>query len=132
MRHFTLLAFSLLAACQSQQWVPSAMDRIPVSTWRPQLPDAACRERTKGWVVLEYTVTKEGAVKDVSVLEASPGGVFDQSAIEVVSHWRYSPRPQQHQLRQKVPFTWEDCKQEQLSHAQQITPAEVHASRGLG
>ena len=33
----------------------------------------------------------DGSVRDVRVVNATPRGVFDQSALQSVSHWRYKP-----------------------------------------
>lgn len=108
----------MLAACQSASWVPNERERIPVSTWRPVMPDSVCRNRIKGFTVLDYTVTKEGMVEDVLVIKSEPKGVFEQTAIESISHWRYAPRPHAHRLQQSLPLTWEDCRPEQLGGVQ--------------
>jgi TonB family protein len=43
--------------------------------------------------MLGFTVTRSGATSGISVLSASPPGVFDQVAKEAVAKWRYQAQP---------------------------------------
>ena len=43
-------------------------------------------------MVVSYTVTTNGRVSDVSVVESSPNGVFDGAAQAAVRKWIYEPR----------------------------------------
>ena len=38
-----------------------------------------------------FTVTKEGRVKDVVILDSQPKGIWDRATIRAVSNWRYQP-----------------------------------------
>jgi len=67
-------------------------DLEPVSTPEPAYPPAAFRDGVEGWVELDYTVTEQGTVRDVEVVSAEPGGVFDAAAVAAVAAWRYRPR----------------------------------------
>ncbi len=45
----------------------------------------------EGTVVLEFTVTKEGKVRDPKVIKSVPSGVFDEAALEEVIKIRFKP-----------------------------------------
>ena len=68
---------------------------------RPRgLPKAICwgkgggqlarRARLDGFIVLEAVLSKEGTVKNVSVLRGLGLGL-DQAAVDAVTQWRYAP-----------------------------------------
>ena len=67
-------------------------DLEPVSTPDPAYPPVAFRNGVEGWVELDYTVTEQGTVRDIEVVNAEPGGVFDAAAVAAVAAWRYRPR----------------------------------------
>ena len=67
-------------------------DLEPVSTPDPAYPPAAFRNGVEGWVEVDYTVTEQGTVRDIEVVSAEPGGVFDAAAVAAVAAWRYRPR----------------------------------------
>ena len=46
----------------------------------------------EGYVILEYTVTRQGTVKDPVVIEAKPQGTFDRAAIKSALRYKYKPR----------------------------------------
>lgn len=56
-----------------------------------QFPPAALERGTDGWVDLEFTVRLDGSVGELTVLGAQPAGVFEQTALDAVRHWRYQP-----------------------------------------
>ena len=66
--------------------VPSAIERVS-----PIYPFEAERDGLEGEVTLRFIVTKQGEVKTPSVVESSPMGMFDQSALEAIRHWRFKP-----------------------------------------
>ena len=43
-------------------------------------------------MVVEFTVTKQGSVKNPVVVEAEPQGIFEDSAMEAVLKFKYKPR----------------------------------------
>jgi len=67
-------------------------DLEPVATPEPAYPPAAFRNGLEGWVEVDFTVTEQGTVRDVEVVSAEPGGVFDAAAVAAVAAWRYRPR----------------------------------------
>ena len=55
----------------------------------PAYPDIARQARVQGVVILEATISPQGKVTDVKVLRGIP--LLDQSAIEAVKQWVYTP-----------------------------------------
>jgi len=58
----------------------------------PDYPSAAKKEGISGFVDLEVTVSKQGNVDDVSVIQSTPPDMFDKSAVAAVRKWKYDPR----------------------------------------
>jgi len=65
---------------------------LPIVKVAPQYPRRALSRGIEGYVVLEYTVTKQGTVKDPIVIESKPKGVFDKAAIKSALRYKYKPR----------------------------------------
>jgi periplasmic protein TonB len=61
----------------------------PIHIEEPIYPAAAKRAGVEGIVVVEATVTAEGAVDKVKVISGPP--LLVEAAAEAVSHWRYEP-----------------------------------------
>lgn len=58
----------------------------------PEYPPSAREHGIAGWVDVQFTVQADGALNEVTVVAAEPAGVFEQSALEAVRHWRYQPQ----------------------------------------
>ena len=43
-------------------------------------------------MLLKFTVTETGAVRDPVVLESEPGSTFDRAAMKAVLKFKYKPR----------------------------------------
>ena len=71
---------------------PSADSLERLVTTDPVYPPQALRNRTAGWVELEFTITPSGGVGDIAVVEAEPRGVFEQAARTALGTWRFRPR----------------------------------------
>ncbi len=65
---------------------PAVRHRVP-----PEYPDPARRTGTQGRVVLRLLVDEQGRARHVSVLEATPGGIFEQCAVDAVTRWTFTP-----------------------------------------
>ncbi len=63
----------------------------PTAAMEPVYPLRAERMGIQGYVNVEFTVTKDGRAKDIRIIEAKPKNVFEQSVINCVSSWRFSP-----------------------------------------
>lgn len=65
---------------------------LPIVKVAPQYPRRALTRGIEGYVIVEYTVTKQGTVKDPIVIEAQPEGIFDDAAIKSALRYKYKPR----------------------------------------
>ena len=57
----------------------------------PVYPPDARSAGIEGQVTVRYDVSVQGTVVNLQVVEAEPGGVFDQAALEAVAQWRFRP-----------------------------------------
>ena len=55
-------------------------------------PQRALRQRIEGWVELTFTVTVNGDVTDVKVIDSQPRREFDREATRALSQWKFKPR----------------------------------------
>lgn len=74
-------------------------------TVAPEYPRGAERRNIEGYVVVKYTVTTTGDVSDVTVVESSPAGIFDDAALQAVNKWKFeTPAQNVPDLQTKVSF----------------------------
>lgn len=64
---------------------------LPIVKVAPIYPRRALQRGMEGYVIVEFTVTRQGTVKDVVVVE-STSSVFERAAIEAASKFKYKPR----------------------------------------
>lgn len=67
-------------------------DYLPIVKVAAVYPRRAQSRGIEGFVVVEFTVTKTGAVIDPVVVHAEPEGVFDRAALDAVVKFKYKPR----------------------------------------
>jgi protein TonB len=65
---------------------------LPIVKVAPVYPRRAQQRGITGYVLLEFTVTSTGAVKDPVVIEAQPEGIFDNAAIQAALKFKYKPK----------------------------------------
>ena len=72
---------------------PASNDREPsvLSRSAADYPAQARQRHQDGWVELEFTVTPQGRVTDVQVLNSQPKNLFDASAQRSVAKWTFAP-----------------------------------------
>ena len=58
----------------------------------PVHPRRALSRGIEGYVIVEFTVTKQGTVRDAKVVRAEPESLFDQAAIDAALKFKYKPR----------------------------------------
>lgn len=70
-----------------------AVDKAPLAIRKqaPTYPPRARWRNVEGVVELRFVVTTKGQVEDVDVLDATPPGTFDASAIAAIRQWRFEP-----------------------------------------
>jgi len=75
----------------------------------PAYPPKAKLRGIEGFVVVEFTVTKEGGVKNARIIEASPSAIFNRAVLRAVRRWKFTPRREEGKTidvvaRQRIEF----------------------------
>ena len=65
---------------------------LPLLKVKPIYPRRAQSRGIEGYVIVEFTVTVTGSVKDVFVVQAEPPGIFDREAIRAAERFKYKPK----------------------------------------
>ncbi|MBU2977641.1 energy transducer TonB [Alteromonas sp. C1M14] len=65
---------------------------LPIVKVAPVYPRRALQRGIEGFVIVEFTVTKQGTVRDPLVVEATPEGIFEQAAMDAALKFKYKPR----------------------------------------
>jgi protein TonB len=75
---------------------PSAgnSDIVAVNRSKPNYPRRAIQAGLEGWVKLSFTVTADGQVRDIKVIDANPPRLFDDEAMRAIQQWTFKPRKQ--------------------------------------
>ena len=76
----------------AQQTAPEARNFQLIKKVDPVYPQRALRQRMEGWVELSFTVTVNGDVTGVEVVNAQPKREFDREAIRALQQWKFRPR----------------------------------------
>ena len=103
------LACSLLLACQSTTETVVKKTQVNVKPLPsvhpdkkrnaliridPKYPRAALRKGISGWVLISYSINQRGGTEDIQVVDSSPKGYFEHSAVSSMSRWKYKPHIQ--------------------------------------
>ena len=64
---------------------------LPIVKVAPQYPRRALARGLEGEVLVSYTVTRQGTVRDPVVVQ-STNSVFDRAAVDSASRYKYKPR----------------------------------------
>lgn len=67
-------------------------DYLPIVKVAAVYPRRAQSRGIEGFVIVEFTVTKTGAVTNPMVVHAEPEGVFERAALDAVVKFKYKPR----------------------------------------
>jgi len=62
-----------------------------ITRTQPRYPRRAIDREIEGWVKVQFELDIQGRPREISVIEADPKGVFENSAIKAVEKWRFSP-----------------------------------------
>ncbi len=76
---------------ESGPGVMLARDLTPLVTPPPFYPRTARVRRKQGYVEVEFTVDKEGGVRDIRVIDAAPPGLFERAAKRAIGRWKFEP-----------------------------------------
>jgi protein TonB len=93
---------------------PADTEATPVLRVPPVYPARAQERGIEGWVVVEFTISPTGAVKDPIVLESEPSSIFNRAALRSIRKWKYKPKVvdgnpvERPGIQQKITFELED------------------------
>jgi periplasmic protein TonB len=65
---------------------------LPIVKVAPVYPRRAQTRGIEGYVLLEFVVTRTGAVRDPVVIESKPPGIFDNAAMQAALKFKYKPK----------------------------------------
>jgi len=89
-------------------------DYLPIVKVAPVYPRRAVDRGIEGYVIVEFTVTKTGAVRDPRVVECEPSTIFNKAALDAALKFKYKPRIvngeaiEVHGVLNKITFKLED------------------------
>ncbi len=67
-------------------------DAVPMVRVPPQYPERATQLGIEGRVLVEFTISKSGSVKDARVIAYEPSKIFNKAALKAVRQWKYNPK----------------------------------------
>jgi protein TonB len=65
---------------------------LPIVKVAPIYPRRAQSRGIEGYVIVEFTVAKNGSVQNPLVVEAKPEGIFERAALDAAGKFKYKPR----------------------------------------
>ena len=88
-----IMVFLLLGLMLPPQQVRAGCDKNyqPTKRGNPEYPRRARSRGIEGFVILEFTVTRSGAVEDITVVDAAPKRIFDRAAIRAAQDFVFEP-----------------------------------------
>ena len=93
---------------------PAVLDNpVPRLRVPPSYPPMARRLGVSGEVVVAFTITRDGRVRDARVESARPARLFDAAALRAIRAWEFEPpthagRPIEQPARQRFEFRLSD------------------------
>lgn len=85
------LSGSILSGLQIGQ-IELSTNVIPLVRIPPRYPMRAANRHIEGWVKVEFTITKQGTVKDAVVVAAQPNKIFNKSALQAIRLWKFKAK----------------------------------------
>lgn len=70
---------------------PSDGEYLPIVKVQPIYPRRALSRGVEGYVIVEFTVTKQGTTTNIRVVESS-SSMFDDAAVKAAAKFKYKPR----------------------------------------
>ena len=65
---------------------------LPIVKVAPIYPRRAQTRGISGYCIVEYTVTKSGAISNPVAVDCVPSGVFDKASVKAAAKFKYKPR----------------------------------------
>jgi protein TonB len=100
---------------RAEQAKPSSGITRPATLIKQSTPRFPARAKRmgirQGTVTIEFTIDRNGAVKNASVVKADPPGLFDETALREIQKWKYRPKVENGtavDTRQRFTFRFSD------------------------
>jgi protein TonB len=71
---------------------PSDSDIIPLVRVLPQYPPRAMSQGIEGWVLVEFTISAAGTVKDPVIIDSHPSSIFNRAMLRAIRKWKYKAK----------------------------------------
>lgn len=65
---------------------------LPIVKVAPIYPRRAQTRGITGYCIVEYTVTRNGSIRDPQAVDCSPSGVFERASVKAAEKFKYKPR----------------------------------------
>jgi protein TonB len=65
---------------------------LPIVKVAPVYPRRAQTRGIEGYVIVEFVVTRTGAVINPVIIESKPPGIFDRAALNAATKFKYKPK----------------------------------------
>jgi protein TonB len=65
---------------------------LPIVKVAPIYPRRAQTRGIQGYCIVEYTVTKNGSIRDPQAIDCEPPGMFDSASVKASLKFKYKPR----------------------------------------
>lgn len=66
-------------------------DYAATKSAQPNYPSRAQKRDIEGYAVVQFTITVDGKIENIQVIESEPKGVFDRSAMKAAKKYQYDP-----------------------------------------
>jgi len=67
-------------------------DVKPTVRTSPQYPPRALRSGIEGKVTVEFTIAKDGSVKNPEIVSADPENIFNDAVLRAIRRWEFNPQ----------------------------------------
>jgi protein TonB len=71
---------------------PADTEATPILRVPPIYPPRALERGIEGWVLVEFTISPTGAVKDPVIVDSEPSSIFHRAALRSIRKWKYRPK----------------------------------------
>ncbi len=65
---------------------------LPIVKVAPIYPRRAQSRGITGYCIVEYTVTRNGSIRNPQAVDCSPSGVFERASVKAAEKFKYKPR----------------------------------------
>jgi len=65
---------------------------LPIVKVAPMYPRRANSRGVEGYCTVEYTVTKNGSIRDAVAIDCVPSGYFERTSVKAATKFKYKPR----------------------------------------